>query len=78
MPKIEIKTKGCKAEIAVDGKVVPGVRGYTLSHQAGEIPKLTLDLPGYDLYLDGSDFIPCIPEVFQHFYELKNPSDKTL
>ena len=71
MASIRIKNKGATAEIYVDGKKVPGVRGYSIEHKAGELPIVQLDLVGTDLTFDGDLVIPALPEVFKPFYEIK-------
>lgn len=39
-------------QVAIDGHVIPGIRGYKLEHVANRPPVLTLDLTHLDLYID--------------------------
>jgi hypothetical protein len=68
LPKIEINTDGIIAHIKVDGNDVCGVRGYVLTHNAGEIPVLHLDLIATNLTVDGV-MLPELPDVFKPFYK---------
>lgn len=58
MQKIEIKSKreakdGCYfSEVYIDGKKLEGVRSYTLTHGAGGIPILKLDIKALDIAVD--------------------------
>lgn len=48
--KIEIIGHGGRcAKVLVDGKEIHGVRGYTLSHYANDLPELEIDLGGMDM-----------------------------
>lgn len=71
MAKIEIKTHGSQGSILVDGKEVPGVRGYSISHSANGLPSVKLDLVCTNLVFDGNGVIPELPDVFKEFYEIK-------
>lgn len=51
-PKIEIKSDGAFTEIFVNGNKLDGVRSYTLSQEAGELPILTVDLNAFNLSVD--------------------------
>lgn len=75
MASIKIETKGATAEVYVDGKKVPGVRRYTIEHDAGDIPIVQLDLVGTDLTVDGNQVIPALPDVFKPFYQLKTEEE---
>ncbi len=68
-PKIEIKNKGVRTEIIVDGQPLQGVRGFNLSQKGGEFPVLTLDLMACDMTVDTA-CIPALPDVFAGWYEL--------
>lgn len=70
MASIRIETNGVTAKIYVDEKEVPGVRRYSVEHEAGNIPIVQLDLVGTDLTVDGNQIIPELPEVFKPFYGL--------
>ncbi|NBI10264.1 hypothetical protein D1641_09610 [Colidextribacter sp. OB.20] len=76
MAKIEIKTEGVKGKVLVDGKEMPGVRSYSVHHDAGSIPMVRLDLIGTDLFIDGNGFIPALPEVFKSFYRPIETTDE--
>lgn len=56
LQRVEITTRkdisGMFTQVAVDGHVIPYVRGYKLEHVAGKPPVLSLDLNGLDLYID--------------------------
>lgn len=51
--KIEIKTNGTIAEIFADGHELKGVRSYELTHSAGGLPILRLDLNALNVSVDG-------------------------
>lgn len=74
VPHIEIKTKGCKTEVFVDGEKMHGVRKVSFGHQAGIAPILHIDLIATDMEVDAYT-IPALPEIFQPFYEEKKPSE---
>lgn len=71
MATIKIVTKGPMGKIFVNGKEVPDVRGYLISHKAGELPVFRLDIIASDITFNGSGFLPELPEVFKDFYEQK-------
>lgn len=56
LQRVEITTRkdigGMFTQVAVDGHVIPHVRGYKLEHVAGKPPVLSLDLNCLDLYID--------------------------
>lgn len=56
LQRVEITTKkdvgSMFTQIAIDGHVIPQVRGYKLEHVAGKPPVLSLDLIYCDLYID--------------------------
>lgn len=56
LQRVEITTKkdigSMFTQVAVDGHVIPYVRGYKLEHVAGKPPILTVDLNYPDLYID--------------------------
>ena len=78
-PKIEIRVDGAKARIFSDGKEIQGVRGYELSHYAGGIAELKLDLMATDLTISGN-ILPELPDVYKPFYvrreETVQPEEK--
>lgn len=56
MQKIEIKSKGTNGsaftEVFVDGRKLDGVRSFKLSHGAGGLPILTLDINALNIAVD--------------------------
>lgn len=56
LQRVEITTRkdigSMFTQIAIDGHVIPQVRGYKLEHTAGKPPVLSLDLIYCDLYID--------------------------
>ena len=56
LQRVEITTKkdvgSMFTQIAIDGHVIPQVRGYKLEHVAGKPPVLSLDLIYCDMYID--------------------------
>lgn len=63
-----------RAQIYIDGKLVPGVIGYTIEQNATDkrVPLLTLQVQ-CDLTLE-SGAIPLLPEPWCWFYQPKVPS----
>lgn len=53
MQEIKIKTDGAFSEIFIDGKKIEGVRCYELTHGAGGVPILRIDLNALKLDVDG-------------------------
>jgi hypothetical protein len=76
MATIEIKTKGPSGKIFINGKEVPDVRGYLISHKAGRLPVFRMDIIASDITFNGSEFLPELPEVFKDFYEQKKSKRK--
>lgn len=74
MAKVEINSKGIEGHIFVDGKEVPDVRSYSISHSAGGSPVFKLEIVTDDLILDGSGFVPELPDVFKPFYKSVDPT----
>ena len=56
LQRVEITTRkdigSMFTQVAVDGHVIPQIRGYKLEHVAGKPPVLSLDLIYCDLYID--------------------------
>ena len=69
-PNIVIKTKGIHAEIFLDGQKIPCVRGYTITHDAANLPVLQISLPATDVTLEG-DAMPALPDPYKNFYVSK-------
>ena len=53
IPKIEIRQKGIRARILIDGKELRGVRGFSIEQKGGQTPTLRL---------------PALPDVFKEWY----------
>lgn len=73
-PKIEVKTKGIETKIFIDGQEMKKVRAIHFTHEAREIPVLSLEFVGADLYLDG-EFVPALPAPFENWYKAKTPPE---
>lgn len=56
LQRVEITTRkdisSIFTQVAIDGHVISGIRGYKLEHVANRPPVLTLDLSHLDLYID--------------------------
>jgi hypothetical protein len=56
LQRVEITTRkdigSMFTQVAIDGHVIPKIRGYKLEHVAGKPPVLSLDLIYCDLYID--------------------------
>lgn len=74
MAKVEIRSNGVEGHVFVDGKEVPDVRGYSISHYAGGLPVFKLEIVTTDLVLDGSGFLPQLPDVYKPFYKSIDPT----
>lgn len=69
MAKVEIRSNGIVGHVYIDGKEVPDVRGYSISHFAGGLPVFNLEIATNELILNGSGFVPELPDVFKPFYK---------
>ena len=69
-PNIVIKTNGINAKLFLDGKEIPCVRGYTIKHDAANLPVLQISLLATDVTLEG-DMLPALPEAYRDFYVSK-------
>ena len=67
IPKIEIRQKGIRARILIDGKELRGVRGFSIEQKGGQTPTLRLDLLAADMTVDAA-CIPALPDVFKEWY----------
>lgn len=76
-PRIEIKTvkgsSGTFTEIYVDGHKLNGVRRYSLTHSAGAIPVLTIDLNALDVAIDTDAIM--VHDTFGEIEEIKFKKD---
>lgn len=71
LPEIVIKTTGgCHAEVYVDGRKLEGVKGYSLTHKAGELPQLLLDMKATGVTVETS-ILPGLPAPYDSFYVSK-------
>lgn len=67
-PEITIKTLGGPlAEVYVDGRKLDGVKGYNLTHKAGELPQITLELNATNVTVE-TMILPELPEPYRHSY----------
>lgn len=67
-PEIVIKTLGGPlAEVYVNGRKLDGVKGYNLTHRAGEIPHLTLELSATNVTVE-TKVLPELPEPYKNSY----------
>lgn len=70
-PEIVIKGLGGPwAEIYIDGKKLEGVKGYSLTHKAGELPQLTLDMKAANITVE-TQVLPALPPPYDSFYVSK-------
>lgn len=70
-PEIVIKTiGGDRAKVYVDGQELNGVKGYSLTHKAGELPQLTLDMKATNITVE-TQVLPALPPPYDSFYVSK-------
>ena len=75
-PEIVIKTTGgYGAKVYVDGQELYGVKGYSLTHKAGELPVLTLDMKATNVTME-TQVIPALPAPYDSFYVSKQWLEK--
>ncbi len=53
--KVKIESHGTIGRVYIDGKEVIGIRGYTIEHNAGKIPVITLRLLATEVEIDAED-----------------------
>jgi hemolysin activation/secretion protein len=53
LTKFKIEVDGFKTKIYADGQEIKGVKSYTLSHYAGEVPTLILEFPVKEIEVSG-------------------------
>lgn len=63
MEQIKIGISGARTDIEINGTSIPNVRKYTLEHEGGKAPTLTLEFTGIDISVNGDGFVHCSPEV---------------
>lgn len=66
--KAIIETNGIIGKVTIDGNEIGGVTGYTITHNAGSIPELTLKL-NCDLQVINDEVLIPLPEPWRKFYE---------
>ena len=79
IPHIEIRTRGTRTHIFIDGKELNGVRKVSFTQDASEasgIPILQLQLDASDMTLNVKR-IPELPDVFKSWYVLNDDYDNT-
>lgn len=63
-----IRTNGITGEVFIDGNKIDGVTGYTITHNAGELPELTLRLNCH-LQVIGDEVLIPLPEPWRKIYK---------
>lgn len=53
MANVKIETNGAKGRVVIDGVEIPGVKSYTIRHEAGELPEMQLKVIAETLTIDG-------------------------
>lgn len=70
-PEIVIKTVGGSgAKVYIDGNELYGVKGYSLTHKAGELPQLTLNMKATNVTVE-TQVLPALPPPYDSFYVSK-------
>ncbi len=69
-PNIVIKTNGIHAKLYLNGKELLYVRGYSITHDAANLPVLQISLTATDVTLEG-DMLPALPEPYKDYYVSK-------
>lgn len=59
---VEIRTEGARGVVAVDGKTIDCVRAYTVRHEAGGLPVVTLELAPVRLTSAGDPEVRGLPQ----------------
>lgn len=71
--KAIIETNGTKGKVIIDGNEISGVTGYTITHNGGSDPELTLRFK-CDLRVVNEGVLLPLPEPWSRFYETnENP-----
>lgn len=52
---VKITTNGIIGKIEVDGKELPSVKGYSIFHQAGQLPEITINLHASQIQIESTD-----------------------
>lgn len=72
---IDLKINGTMATLIVNGvDISRNVRKYTLTHEAGEIPILTVEMNAISVSVGGG-CVSEVPEPWKDFYVLKEPDE---
>lgn len=66
--KAIIETNGTIGKVSIDGTEIGGVTGYTITHNAGSLPELTLKL-NCDLQVIGKEVLVPLPEPWRRICE---------
>lgn len=72
-PHIEIKQRGMKTEVFINGNKVDGVRKVGFEHDCSHKPVLHLELLATDMAVDCMR-VPELPDVSKPFYVLRSES----
>ena len=76
-PRIEIKTKGGKSEVYVNGQFVPGVGKIEFEHSPLSTPTLKLSFPAINLTWDMENVQPELPEALRLWYVPRYQSESS-
>lgn len=75
VPKIQIKTDGCKASVLLDGKdISSGITEINFSLDASHIPTINFKFLATNMEID-TELVPELPECLEPFYKLKTEDD---
>lgn len=66
--KAIIETNGVIGKITIDGNEIGGVTGYTITHNGGSTPELTLKF-NCDIQVVNDGVLLPLPEPWREFYE---------
>lgn len=71
---IEIKIDGAFSSIILNGvDISRNIRKYTLTHEAGELPVLTVEMNAISTSVAGG-CVPEVPEPWKDFYVPREPN----
>ena len=66
-PKVEIESKLTSASVKINGEEVHELCGYTISHKAGELPSVRLDVRSLHMNFSGNVDLR-LPEPWASIY----------
>lgn len=72
---VEIQTNGNRASVFIDGQEAKGITAYSVTHAAGELPVVTLEVKAAALTIDGDQMLAPLPEPWARFYQEKSPDN---